>query len=165
VWAAAAGSASTWAVSARSAAEIPVLVPAAASQLTVYAVPLGSWLFATMGGSSMARARSAVIGAHTTPEEWRMMKPIHSAVTVAAGMMRSPSFSRSSSSTTMIGRPARRAAMAWSMVFRAVGVSGVSGAEVPAGWVAGACGAVDVVVMRWLLLCLRSVLSVRLRMR
>ena len=52
---------------ARSAA-MPVLTPDAASQETVYAVPLGSSLLATMGGRFISSARLLLRGAQTTPE-------------------------------------------------------------------------------------------------
>ena len=55
-------------VRARSAAEMPVLTPDAASQETVYAVPLGSSLLVTMGGRFISSARLLLRGAQTTPE-------------------------------------------------------------------------------------------------
>src|SRR5688572_3308976 len=41
------------------------------------------------------------------PRPWRAMKLMASGLTMSAAMVRSPSFSRSSSSTTMTMRPAR----------------------------------------------------------
>ena len=55
---------------------------------------------ATISGMSSSSSRSPVIGAQMTPEVWRTKKAIFSGVAASAAMMRSPSFSRSSSSTT-----------------------------------------------------------------
>ncbi len=63
---------------ARSAALMPVLMPARASTETVYAVPRGSSLRATMGGSASRSATSSGIGAQTTPEVWRIVHASHS---------------------------------------------------------------------------------------
>jgi hypothetical protein len=49
------------------------------------------------------------------PEVWRTMKAVCSAVAVEAGKMRSPSFSRPSSSTTTTALPSDKASMASSM--------------------------------------------------
>ncbi len=54
--------ASIRAVRARSAAEMPVLTPCAASTETVYAVPRRSWLLWYMGGRSSRSQSSAVSG-------------------------------------------------------------------------------------------------------
>ena len=100
------GSARTVRVRARSAAEMPVVTPSAASTVKVYAVRKGSALSATISGSSRASARSALIGAHSSPLECLTAKATWAGVAVAAARIRSPSFSRSSSSTTTPGRPA-----------------------------------------------------------
>ena len=105
-------STSTVIVRARSAAEIPVETPSRASTVTEYAVPLRSSLIAVIGGSSSRSRPSASIGTQMTPTVWRTMKPTSSGVALAAAKMRSPSFSRSSSSTTTTGRPAAIAAIA-----------------------------------------------------
>ena len=64
------GSARMRAVRARSVADMPVLTPIAASQETVYAVPLASSLISTMGGSTSASARSPSKGTQMTPDEY-----------------------------------------------------------------------------------------------
>ena len=48
--------------------------------MTVKAVPSGASLVATIGERCRRRASSAVIGAHTMPQQWRMMKAIFSGV-------------------------------------------------------------------------------------
>src|SRR5262245_1293451 len=53
---------------------------------------------------------------HTRPRPCVIMKLIASGVTFSAAMTRSPSFSRYSSSTSTISRPARSSASASSMV-------------------------------------------------
>jgi hypothetical protein len=62
------GSASAWIVSARSAAEIPVVTPAARSTETVNAVPCTSWLLLTISGRSRASSRSPVSEVQITPD-------------------------------------------------------------------------------------------------
>ncbi len=116
-----AGFASTLRVCARSAALMPVVMPSAASTLTVYAVPRASWLVSTIGGRSRASARSAGIGAQMKPLDHRTVHAIHSGVASCADRMTSPSFSRFSSSATMTGRPARRASRASEMGERLIG--------------------------------------------
>ena len=111
-----AGSASSRMVCARSAAEMPVVVLSRASTDTVNAVCLRSSLRWYIGGSPSRSQSAAVSGAHSTPLVCRTMKPISSAVAHSAAMMRSPSFSRSSSSTTTTGRPAAISARACSTV-------------------------------------------------
>ena len=58
-----------------------------------------------------------------TPLVWRIMNAIASGVIVSAAMMRSPSFSRSASSTTMTSSPRAMAAMAFSMSVKGMVVS------------------------------------------
>ena len=60
-------------------------------------------------------AISFVIGAHTYPEVLRTIQATHSWLADSAAMITSPSFSRPSSSATMIGRPARSASSATGM--------------------------------------------------
>jgi hypothetical protein len=69
-----------------------------------------------MGGRCSRSARSLPIGAQMIPLVWRIMKAMRSAVAGAAAMMRSPSFSRSVSSTTTTSSPARMAATASAML-------------------------------------------------
>ena len=99
-------------VAARSLAEMPVVVPAFASTLTRNAVSRISVLLATMGSRSRCRARSVVIAVQMKPDVWRMKNAIDSGVANSAAMIRSPSFSRSSSSTTMTISPRPMAATA-----------------------------------------------------
>ena len=102
-------------VVARSAAEMPVVTSCTASTETVNAVRCDSVLLLTMSGSCSSSRRSPSIGMQMTPLVWRTKKPIASGVIFSAAMMRSPSFSRSSSSTTITISPAATAAMAFSM--------------------------------------------------
>jgi hypothetical protein len=94
-------SVATWMVRERSAAEMPVVTPSLASIETVKAVFMLSRLSAAIGGKRSCCARSAVRARHTRPRAWRIMKLIWSGVANCAGMMMSPSFSRSSASTKM----------------------------------------------------------------
>ncbi len=99
-------------VSDRSRAEMPVVVPWRASTLTVNAVWWRAWLSAVIIGSPSWATRSSVIDRQMRPRPSRAMKLIASGVTRSAAIVRSPSFSRSSSSTRMTMRPARIASMA-----------------------------------------------------
>ena len=103
-------------VRARSAAEMPVVTPSAASIDTVKLVPCDARLVATIGGRPSCRQRSSVSVRQTRPRAWRAMKLIASGVTKSAASTRSPSFSRSSSSTSTTMRPAFRSAMMSSVV-------------------------------------------------
>ena len=94
-------------VLARSAAEIPVVTPLAASIETVKLVPLASLLWLTISGRFNCLQRSCVSVRQINPRPWVAIKLISSLVTVAAGMIKSPSFSRSSSSIKMIIFPFR----------------------------------------------------------
>src|SRR4051812_14785250 len=67
-----------------------------------------------MSGRSSSSARSAVIGEQISPDVWRTKKAMASGVANSAAMMRSPSFSLSSSSTTMTISPRPMAAIAFS---------------------------------------------------
>ena len=69
----------------------------------------------TISGISSSSSRSGVIDRQIRPRPYRAMKLIASGVTFSAAIVRSPSFSRSSSSTTMIIRPARMASTASSI--------------------------------------------------
>ena len=77
-------------VVARSAAEMPVVVPWRASTDTVNAVRCASVLLATISGSWSSSRRSPSSGMQITPLVWRIMNPIASGVTFSAAMMRSP---------------------------------------------------------------------------
>ena len=110
------GSASSRMVCARSAAEMPVVVLSRASTETVNAVCLRSSLWWCIGGSPSRSQSPASSGTQSTPLVQRTMKPTTSGVASSAATIRSPSFSRSSSSTTTTGRPAATAARACSTV-------------------------------------------------
>src|SRR4051794_11244773 len=114
----------------RSAAEIPVLVPTRASTDTVNAVRWLSVLSATMSGRRSSSSRLPSTGRQITPLVWRIMNAIASGVMASAAMMRSPSFSRSASSTTITSSPRAMAATAFSISVKGISVlplSGVSG--------------------------------------
>ncbi len=107
----------SWSVVARSEAEMPVVTPCApeASTETVNAVFMDSVLSSTICGSPSRSSSSGSMGAQIRPRHSLIMKATISGVACSAAMTRSPSFSRSSSSTTTIGRPAAMSAMACSI--------------------------------------------------
>src|SRR5581483_4674907 len=109
-------------VVARSAAEMPVLVPALASTETVNAVRWLSVLSATISGMRSSSSRAPTTGRQITPLVWRTMKAIPSGVIFSAAMIRSPSFSRSASSMTTTNSPRAMAATASS-----IGANGMFG--------------------------------------
>src|SRR5207342_2313876 len=86
---------------------MPVVTPSAASIDTVKLVPCGEVLSRTIGAKPSWRQRSRVSERHTRPRACVTMKLMSPGRTSSAGMMRSPSFSRSSSSTITTMRPAR----------------------------------------------------------
>ena len=88
-------------VRARSAAEMPVVTPFFASMETVNAVPKDDVLLETMRGSRSRSHRSEVMVRQIRPRPCFAMKLIASGVTISAARVKSPSFSRSSSSTRM----------------------------------------------------------------
>ncbi len=104
----------------RSAAEMPVVVPARASTDTVNAVRWLSVLSATMSGRRSSSSRAPSTGMQITPLVWRIMNAIASGVIDSAAMMRSPSFSRSASSTTITSSPRLTAAMAFSISVKGI---------------------------------------------
>ncbi len=110
----------------RSAAEMPVVVPWRASTDTVNAVRWLSVLSATISGSRSSSSRWPSTGMQITPLVWRIMNAIASGVMDSAAMMRSPSFSRSASSTTMTISPRAMAAMAFSMSVKGMPLDGPS---------------------------------------
>src|SRR5688572_5025339 len=99
-------------VRVRSDAEIPVVTPARASMDSQNAVPKFDVLVGLMSGSRSWSQRSGVRARQMRPRPWVAMKLMISGVTFSAAMVRSPSFSRSSSSTTTRMRPARISSMA-----------------------------------------------------
>jgi hypothetical protein len=97
-------------VRARSAAEMPVVTPSAASMDTVKAVPILVPLRPPWAAACRRSQRSRVSVRQIRPRPKRAMKLMASGVTWSAASTRSPSFSRSSSSTRMTMRPARMSA-------------------------------------------------------
>ncbi len=92
-------------VRARSAAEMPVVTPSCASIDTVNAVSWRVPLWRLISGRPSALTRGAASARQISPRPCLAMKLIAAGVAICAGMMRSPSFSRSSSSTRMNIRP------------------------------------------------------------
>ena len=91
---------------------MPVVVRSRASIDTHIAVSRRDELSLTSSGISRWSSRSGVIARQMRPRPWRAMKLMASGATFEAAMVRSPSFSRSSSSTTTIIRPAWMASIA-----------------------------------------------------
>jgi hypothetical protein len=85
----------------------------------VKAVRWASVLSWTINGMSSSSRRSPVSGVQMTPEVWRTKNVMFSGVAASAAMIRSPSFSRSSSSTTTMISPRAMAATASGMVAKA----------------------------------------------
>src|ERR1700674_5541628 len=98
-------------VCARSAAEIPVVTPSAASIDTVKLVPWRDRFIGVISARPSCLARSSVIGMHTRPRPNLAMKLTISGVTASAATTRAPSSSRCSSSTSIAIRPALSSAM------------------------------------------------------
>ena len=101
-----AGSIATWIVCARSCAEMPVVTPSRASIETVKAVPNGVSLL--VGHLAQAELVAALLGqaeADRARAPCVAMKLIASGVANCAAIVRSPSFSRSASSTTTTKLP------------------------------------------------------------
>ena len=105
------GATATWIVRARSAAEIPVVTPEAASIEMVKLVPRAVPLSLTIKGKLSCWQRSRVKVRQIRPRPCLAIKLMASAETWSAAKTKSPSFSRSSSSTKIIILPARRSAM------------------------------------------------------
>ncbi|SVJ71125.1 Uncharacterised protein [Klebsiella pneumoniae] len=108
-------------VRARSAAEMPVVTPSAASMETVNLVPKPEPLRCTISGRPRRSQRSRVIGMQTRPRACLTMKLMSSVRTHSAAMIRSPSFSRSSSSIRMTILPWRMSSISSSIVLSAMG--------------------------------------------
>lgn len=91
---------------------MPVVTPCAAepSTVTVNAVRMDSVFCSTICGMRSRSSSSPVMGAQIMPRHSVIMKATSSSVTFSAATIRSPSFSRFSSSTTTTGgRPAMSA--------------------------------------------------------
>ncbi len=105
------GSIATATVRARSGAEMPVVTPSCASIETVKAVCRREALCCAMSGRRSSSQRCRDSARQMRPRPYLAMKLIASGVAICAGMTRSPSFSRSSSSTRMNMRPLRASSM------------------------------------------------------
>ena len=115
-----AGSIATWIVCARSAAEIPVVTPSRASTETVNAVPRRASFRWVMGGRPSCSQRSPVRQRQIRPRACVAMKLTASGVANRAAQTRSPSFSRSGSSTTTTIFPLRMSSTASSIEAKGV---------------------------------------------
>ena len=113
------GSIATLIVLARSCAETPVVMPylSSASIVSVYAVPRNVVLTADCCGSSSFSQMVASRARQSMPLPTFSMKLIVSGVTNSAAQTKSPSFSRSSSSTRMIILPSFRSSIISGIVF------------------------------------------------
>src|SRR5919108_4455218 len=109
------GSIATWTVRARSAAEMPVVTPSRASIETVNAVWKADSFFAAIRSSPSSSQRSGVSARQIRPRPCLAMKLIASGVANCAASVRSPSFSRFSSSQTTTMRPRRISSIASSI--------------------------------------------------
>src|SRR4029077_18734853 len=103
-------------VVARSDALVPVVVPVRASIGSQNGVPKREVLRGVIGSSFSASQRCSVSARQISPRPFLAMKLIASGVTFSAAIARSPSFSRSSSSTRTIIRPCRISSTASSTV-------------------------------------------------
>src|SRR4051812_3274756 len=101
-------------VVARSCALIPVVTPLAASMLTVKAVVYVLWFSLTIMVRPSCRTCCSVSERQIRPRACLAMKLMLSGVTCWAARTRSPSFSRSASSTRMTMRPRRSSSSAFS---------------------------------------------------
>src|SRR4051794_36211836 len=101
---------------------MPVVTPSAASIVTVNGVLCGVSFFAGWSSRPSSSQRSGVSARQIQPPAWRVMKLIASGVTNCAAMTRSPSFSRSSSSTTTTILPLAMSSRASSMVANSMSV-------------------------------------------
>ena len=101
----------------RSWAEMPVVHPSPSkSILTVKAVSCSEVLSVTIGCRFNSWQRSSVSGAQIKPLPCILIKFITSGVALPAAVIKSPSFSRSSSSTTIISFPFFISSMALSIL-------------------------------------------------
>src|SRR5690625_3838206 len=105
------GSMATDTVRARSDAEMPVVTPSRASMETVKAVSWRDSFLRAIIGRPSCSMRSRVMARQIRPRPYLAMKLMASGPAICAGTTRSPSFSRSSSSTRMNMRPLRASSM------------------------------------------------------
>ena len=100
----------------RSAADTPVVTPSAASIEMVNAVPYLLVFCSTINGKFSCRAFSSVMHRQTMPLQCRIIMAMSASVILWAEKIRSPSFSRFSSSTRRIPLPSQTAVMAlWTL--------------------------------------------------
>ena len=114
------GSASACIVAALSCAETPVVHPSSLSIVIVKGVPSIEVLSITCLSRPSSEHLFIVIGAHSTPRPSFNIKFTFSGVIFSAAIMKSPSFSRSSSSTTIMNFPSRKSAIASSIEFNLI---------------------------------------------
>ena len=105
------GVAISFMVLALSAALMPVVIPFAASTVTVNAVPFASRFSLTISSIPSAVSRSLVVGTQTSPRASFIIVFTDSGVIFSAATIISPSFSRDSSSATITIFPAAKSAM------------------------------------------------------
>ena len=94
-------------------------MPVVVSTWSIDTVKAVSWLSVfseTMGGRARRLATSMLMGVQISPRAHTAMRLTFSVVANSAAQMKSPSFSRSGSSTHMITLPARRSSSASSML-------------------------------------------------
>ena len=99
-----------------------MVTPSRASTETVKAVPNGVSFWSVICRSPSSSQRSSVRQRQTSPRACVTMKLTASGVANCAAIVRSPSFSRSSSSTTTTKRPARMSSIASSTVANGLSV-------------------------------------------
>ena len=116
------GSIATWMVCARSCADMPVVTPSRASIETVNGVSKDDSFLAAIRSSPSSSQRSGVSERQISPRPSLAMKLIASGVANCAASVRSPSFSRSSSSQTTTILPSRISSSARSTVANGVWV-------------------------------------------
>ena len=102
---------------------MPVVAPSLTSTGTVNGVPWRAVFSVTICGRRSSSRRPPGNGMHTKPPACFAMKLMCSGVTASAATIRSPSFSRSASSTTMSALPNFRSATPSSIVLIAMAFS------------------------------------------
>ena len=108
-------------VLALSLAEIPVDTPSPSKSTdTVKAVSFGSVLRETIASKPSSSHLLSGSGVQISPRPWMVIKLIISGVVSSAAERKSPSFSRFSSSTTMMILPFLRSSMASEIVFNVI---------------------------------------------
>src|SRR5712692_3249381 len=116
-------------VVARSEALVPVVVPRRASMGSQKGVPNAEVLRGEIGARCSSSQRCSVSVRQISPRPYLAIKLMASGVTFSAAIVRSPSFSRSSSSTRTIMRPWQISATASSTVANGICGSGIVAAS------------------------------------